>query len=112
MKIFCFNFLVYIVLLLTQPCPDVFGLDVETVRSSTLASHIHKDRPSESPTDECSPFCTCSCCCHPVANDPLSFGFSMTPEELLVERISIEYSKPNPSQFAVAIWQPPKASVT
>jgi hypothetical protein len=107
-RIFCFSFVVYLVLLLTQPCQDCAavvndpGLD-----GPYLSQQLPTDR--EQQPEECAPFCFCSC-------SGLAAAYHTRPiivaDDLEIKAGTPEaeaYTDPSTSSFQNSIWQPPKA---
>jgi hypothetical protein len=60
-------------------------------------------------TDECSPFCFCSCCSLSVAEHSIRTFASVDIENIAIAMDLIEYSNPYSKAHQNSIWQPPKA---
>ncbi|MEK7857253.1 MAG: hypothetical protein AAB288_14270 [Acidobacteriota bacterium] len=109
MRVFCFIFIVYIFVLLAQPCQDAFGdLDTSGHKKDAVA-HVDRPAPSDEHSDECSPFCICSCCGHQTAARFPSASMSMKADHVLISADISDYTAPSTSTFQNSIWQPPKA---
>jgi hypothetical protein len=108
-KVFCSVFIVYLVVLLTQPCPDLAAMVRDKDNGDVVATHVDSTTPADCDEEECSPFCICSCCSHPVANHQFSFGMTTEVKTLAVAKIAAEYNNPNLKAFHNSVWQPPKA---
>lgn len=110
MKIFCFSFIVYIVLLLTQPCQDMGAVIGNNVAAGDTRFSQNDPRPhNDSSMDECSPFCICSCCSLSVADHTVSIQITAALIVTFNSTIQVEYKNPNTTTYQASIWQPPKA---
>ena len=109
MKVFCFSFIVYIVLLLTQPCQDAGAMVNNGVAKTTPFSQNDKPYQNDPRSDECSPFCICSCCGLSVAEHSTSLRVTTRIERIALPTIFIEYKNSNTTTYQDSIWQPPKA---
>jgi len=107
-KVFSFSFVVYAVLLLTQPCPDAFGVEVKPEKNGPSSTRIDNTYHEESRPDECSPFCICSCCCHPVSHHSFSFAVTQKLEIVDIAVIQADYRNPTTTTYKDSIWQPPR----
>jgi hypothetical protein len=105
MKAVSFSAIIYFLFLLTQPCQDVFARPLE---SSTISTSITEPLETESGSDECSPFCICSCCSISVAYQPLVTASSIESSVQASRETTVEYSGVNAETFTGSIWQPPK----
>jgi hypothetical protein len=105
MKWIGFLMSVYMLALSFFPCGDVSECDVQRLVSISAASdHQHHSHSGE----QCTPFCTCSCCAVSVVLKQVS-PFELRP----FKHISPSYSFYRPShceEISVGIWQPPKLS--
>lgn len=109
MRSFCSVFIIYLVLLLTQPCPDLAAMIDDDCVDGTQIVHVESPTNSGSEDEECSPFCICSCCSHPVANHQFSFGVTTEVKTVAVAKIAADYRNPNRAAFHTSVWQPPMA---
>jgi hypothetical protein len=102
-------FIIYTVVLLTQPCED-FQADSLEKKAQTIVTSvsdpIHSD--SEPGPETCSPFCICGCCGLTV----LHHGFTtlaMTDRITVAETaLTAFYQPPTNRTYVDSIWQPPK----
>ncbi len=109
MRVFCFIFIVYIFVLLAQPCQDAFG-DLDTSGHKWYAvAHVDRPSPSDEHSDECSPFCICSCCGHQTAARFSPTSIALDSDHILISAGMSDYIPPSTSTFQNLIWQPPKA---
>ncbi|MEQ1922554.1 MAG: DUF6660 family protein [Pyrinomonadaceae bacterium] len=108
MRVFCFSFIVYLVLLLTQPCQDVVAQTSDCCNKADIATHIDRSTDTDSHGDDCSPFCICSCCSHPVASHKFTFGVKLDLEIAKITAPFNTYSAPDTASFTTSVWQPPK----
>lgn len=101
--------IVYLVFLLTQPCQDVFASANEAAPGGTFVAAIGETTETENESDECSPFCICSCCSISVAyHSFVTVGSDRRPVEMH-RTVAVEYRGLNTKSFSGSIWQPPKA---
>lgn len=109
MRSFCFIFIVYVVLLLTQPCQDLaVAAGDKCGDDARNAVHIEQAQAEQPEGDDCSPFCVCSCCSHPVVNVKFTFGLTGGATVVTVHSNLIEYNDPHAATHLNSIWQPPK----
>lgn len=109
MRAFSFVFIVYIVMLLTQPCQDMLAGFDGGKNSDSAAVRIDQPADPQHSSDDCSPLCFCSCCSLSVA-DRANPRISMTTiATISFSAIPTEYDAPVTSTFQNSIWQPPKA---
>jgi hypothetical protein len=112
MRIFCFIFILYLLLLSWQPCQDLAAKDIScTSTPKAQQSHLH-DTSQPTENDDCSPFCVCSCCQISTANARPTFmvknRFTVSTEKATEIFYQNEYSQ----QHLDSIWQPPKFNFT
>jgi hypothetical protein len=94
-------FLAFVVLFLSLiPCSDEIGID-EKAGIETHADHDHSGGHRE----ECTPFCTCSCCSTNIVFSSETILIAEIPELLPSNLFFYQESK---SHFTHSIWQPPK----
>lgn len=112
MKIFCFSFIVYLLVLSWQPCNDLTAkFSSCESKSFTETTHLSETETPDEP-DDCSPFCICSCRqistvytnLNFIATSALIASFENAPE--------ISYQNPYSHQNLDLIWQPPKFDFT
>jgi hypothetical protein len=107
-RVFCFSFIIYLVLLVTQPCQDVVAQAGGCCDEPEMSAHFESSSHNEPSEDECSPFCICSCCGQAVASHKNSFGVTLDVETATVTASLKTYSPPDTASFTTSVWQPPK----
>lgn len=107
-RAFSFIFIVYLVALLTQPCDEIFPV-INRDSSQSVVSCIGNGSTTETTGEECSPFCICSCCSHPVANQVFTIKTTRETMREMSVQMSVEYTNPYTANHFDSIWQPPKA---
>lgn len=108
-RIFCFIFIIQVVALLTQPCEEIFPNVLGNVYNTAQVSRLDDRTPAETQRDECSPFCICSCCSHPMATQTFSFAVTTQAKQKPEPTPLAEYTNPYSANHSESIWQPPKA---
>lgn len=105
---FSFIFIVYLVLLLTQPCQDMVSM-VDDRGQAAEVSSIDNTPPNDPTGDACSPFCICSCCSISVADRAVTM--TRTGHIVILDSAHTpgEYTSPDTVAYQNSIWQPPKA---
>lgn len=101
--------IVYLIFLLTQPCQDVFASARETAPGDTFVAAVGETTETESESDECSPFCICSCCSISVAYHSFVTVNSVSRPAEIHRTVRVEYRGLDSKSFSGSIWQPPKA---
>ncbi len=109
MKLVSLAIIVYLVFLLTQPCQDVFASASETVPSDAFIAAIGETTETENESDECSPFCICSCCSISMAYHSFVTAASVHKPAEIHRTVAVEYRGLDAKSFSGSIWQPPKA---
>jgi hypothetical protein len=109
MKVFCFGFIVYLVMLLTQPCQDVFAAVNDCAGSDECTAHFDDPAGSDPVSDDCSPLCICACCSLSVADHSFPFGIKTVLTVRPLSQKTIEYQNTHAKTYQTSIWQPPKA---
>ncbi len=103
MKIFAFILAFTILALSVMPCMDG-GL---ANNGSTKVEISKTDNHNEhNDTDDCSPFCICSCCSTTISSHTLSFNY-FDKLVFLAKKYSA-FKSSNYSNVSISIWQPPK----
>ena len=100
-------FVIYTVVLLTQPCQDFRAVSLEYQKTvSSISDPIPSD--SESGPETCSPFCICGCCGLSVVHH--GFTTIATTNRITVTENPLApiYQAPITNSFIDSIWQPPK----
>jgi len=90
--------------MVSLPCADEVIDFTKYFTELNIVQHHHHD-PNQ--TDDCSPFCVCSCCS--VTVDLSVFIFDTKPEQKIETKI-VPYYKESISTYTNLIWQPPKIS--
>jgi hypothetical protein len=107
-KAISFTLSLYMILLLTQPCQDVFALPQEVGSQTRTVALRNEPADSECESETCSPFCICSCCSLSVINCTFTTAVNLetvaTPDADGV----ISYADPYATAYQPSIWQPPK----
>ena len=108
MKIFAIIFGIYFLGLTTMPCTDAFHDCQNKTNNSFITGQTNKHQPGSS--DNCSPFCLCSCC-------NATTTFKITDNKILLTVLPFLPKSITPvkdvnfvSEFYGNIWQPPKIS--
>lgn len=107
MKIFTFTFILYILLLLTQPCQDTFAQNNGSVVPDT--NNVQQPAEDEPMPDDCSPFCICACRQVPSAYQDFTSVLVLDVTAAATAAPILEYQNPYTKNFHSSIWQPPKA---
>jgi hypothetical protein len=110
-------FAVYVLGLSLWPCADealpLVGQELATVlTTATTDAHESSGDEHKHDHDQCSPFCTCTCCAVVAAITPL-FTYStasVSPSNWL-PAARFHYAPTNWAEPLTAIWQPPKPTV-
>ena len=105
MKIFAFILAFILLALSVMPCMDATEVNdsmAKTAISKPGDQHRHGD------SDNCSPFCSCSCCSVLVTYQALSFYYLHKP---VIQAKKYSAYKPSfYSEISFSIWQPPKVA--
>lgn len=110
MKIFCLSFIVYLLVLSWQPCKDLTTKILSCEANPDIQATHLENTETTNESDDCSPFCICSCC--QISTVYANLNFSVTSGFVAsIEKNSPEISYQNPYSFQNAdlIWQPPKS---
>ncbi|HQU86216.1 MAG TPA: hypothetical protein PKY59_24015 [Pyrinomonadaceae bacterium] len=108
MKVFCFIFIIYILVLSLTPCDEMLANAEFTNNEISKQKAFSENSDSEKNGDECSPFCICSCCHFSTAYQLKSF--TITNKVIVAGIFSTENSYKNPytKEYKTSVWQPPK----
>ncbi|HLA96232.1 MAG TPA: hypothetical protein VK612_10960 [Pyrinomonadaceae bacterium] len=110
MRSISYLLIVYVVFLLTQSCQDIAPRVNEEAWSGNASQQTFlTPTQGEDHSEDCSPFCICSCRQVPNAYQSFSFGVTSGPDARDFAAGSFEYSDPHARTFSGSIWQPPKA---
>ncbi|MGI8849068.1 MAG: DUF6660 family protein [Pyrinomonadaceae bacterium] len=113
MKVFCFIFSFYLLLLSVQPCQDFAASEFSRPQTGSEQTLLHPSgEDTQTETHECSPFCICSCRQVSVKYD---FSIFSLPKEITVFAkltAQISYQDDYSHQHFDSIWQPPKFNFT
>ncbi|WP_367916120.1 DUF6660 family protein [Leadbetterella sp. DM7] len=105
MRLFAYIFSIYILALSVVPCSDAYN-DCQNDTAYKEYSQAHNHHTDHN--DNCSPFCTCTCCSTSVNLKFTSHKFQITK---LVVSSQITYPVRDfsfVSNYYGNIWQPPK----
>lgn len=110
-RVFSFIFVVYMLVLLTQPCQEFVASAREVPAARSAAAVVRSDVPKNDPkTDGCSPFCICSCCSiNSMGAHTASVGIESPVVVSAIPREIAVYTSQHTSSYLASIWQPPKA---
>ena len=105
MKVFALFMAIYILVLSAVPCSDVHN-DFNDKNTKTELTQTHDHQQDKD--DNCTPFCTCTCCSASViAVDFTPFQIKKPAEFSITKKITIRNFS-FISNFFGSIWQPPK----
>lgn len=108
MKIFCFSFIVYLLVLSWQPCNDLSAkLSIGKSDSVVKTNHLN-EMETTNESDDCSPFCICSCGQISPVYTNLNFSVTSASVASIENAPEISYQNPYSFQNPDLIWQPPK----
>jgi hypothetical protein len=113
MRVFCFIFSLYLLLLSVQPCQDFAASEFPLPQIENERAQLSNDgENTESESHECSPFCICSC--RQVSVTDKIPVLSSTEEIAVFTKSStqITYRSDYSHQHLNSIWQPPKFNFT
>lgn len=105
MRFFTLLLSIYLLVLSCVPCEDSEECNVKGVY--TISQAANHDQHNHD-TENCSPFCTCSCCPASAFYQPLPY-FDISKGVFQSEKYPI-YSPSFCSEVSFSIWQPPKIS--
>lgn len=108
MKLFCFIFSFYLLVLSWQPCQDLLKPTNFHPQTSYEQTDIH-DTEEQNESDDCSPFCVCSCCQTSFASNNFSYPEAEKIKVEVIQSPLIYYENPYYKNFNSDIWQPPKS---
>ncbi|MEQ1604001.1 MAG: hypothetical protein ABL999_03960 [Pyrinomonadaceae bacterium] len=109
MRAFGFIFIVYFVMLLTQPCQDMIAAFDGGNGSTSAIARVDQPLEPQHSSDDCSPLCFCSCCGLSVADRSVAKFSVTTIASFSFSALPTKYNSPVTSTFQNSIWQPPKA---
>jgi len=113
MRVFCFIFSFYLLLLSVQPCLDFAVRKFSRSQTGNEQTLLHNDgEDTQTETHECSPFCICSC---RQVSVKYNFSIFSLPKDIAVLAKStspISYQNDYSHQHFDSIWQPPKFNFT
>jgi hypothetical protein len=106
-RILYFLLAIFTIFLALTPCQDEVELvkdntSISTMRMNTYAAHpLHV-------TDQCSPFCMCSCCAHSTVGYMGTLGIMPVTSFLINTKLVFTYTSKIPVSAPISIWQPPQ----
>jgi hypothetical protein len=102
-KFFAFILAILVLALSMTPCADT-GLIAKESKTKTEISKA-TDHQSHNGTDNCSPFCQCSCC----AGFSLPHSIALVSVAMLLpEPVRTAHLPTNVIEISLPIWQPPQ----
>lgn len=108
MKVFCFIFSVYILLLSLAPCSEMIEFAESLNKKPSQQVTLQNDNKTDANGENCSPFCICSCCHFSTVYQFKTF--SVTSKQI-VQPVSTNpnfYQNPYAKEYKTSVWQPPK----
>jgi len=105
-KITSFGLVIYVLVLLTQPCEDVFAFPSQLDQSETASILI--DAPNDREPETCSPFCICGCCSLSVASHTFTSLESIETVIHSTPKAPLTYRNLHGATYLSSVWQPPK----
>jgi hypothetical protein len=113
MRIFCFIFSFYLLLLSVQPCQDFVASGFSYLQIENEQAQLQDNsKDSEPESNECSPFCICSCRQVSVG-DKIPVLTSSEQIAVITQSTAHFFYQSNYShQHLNFIWQPPKFNFT
>jgi hypothetical protein len=113
MRVFCFIFSFYLLLLSVQPCQDFAASRFSYPQIENEQAKLHDaDKDMQSESHECSPFCICSCRQISVADNFSSPLSKVEVAAFAKSTVQIFYRNTYSHQHLNFIWQPPKFNFT
>lgn len=113
MRVFCFIFSFYLLLMSVQPCQDFATSGFFNPQIENEQTQFHDDGGnSESESHECSPFCICSCRQVPLTD---KIPVLSSNEKITVSTKStykVFYQSSYSHLHLNFVWQPPKFNFT
>jgi len=101
MKLFCFIFSMYVIILCGFPCRDNGEHSDKTFHTEQSTNNAQHDQYCH----HCSPFCVCNCCqVNTLTGTKLTLDGIYTTPQILVYRIKEVHL----AEVVTPIWQPPK----
>jgi hypothetical protein len=108
MRVFCFIFSIYLLLLSVQPCQDFATSEFSRPQIESEQAQLHNDENTESESRECSPFCICSCRQVSVADKMPVLASGELLAVFTKSVAGIFYQSNYSHQHLNSIWQPPR----
>ena len=103
MKIFAFIMALIVLALSVMPCMEGGFANNGSAKTEISKAGNQKEHGN---SDDCSPFCSCSCCSGVVFFQAFSFNYLDKPV-FLAKKYSV-YKPSFYSDISFSIWQPPK----
>jgi hypothetical protein len=107
MKVFCFVFTIYILFLSFQPCEEMTANAASKTDKAFQRAQMRVAETDEK-SDNCSPFCICSCCHFSTAYQFGTFTISSRITTVAILSTKFSYQNPYSKAYKNSIWQPPK----
>ncbi|MCA1623370.1 MAG: hypothetical protein LC768_06840 [Acidobacteria bacterium] len=113
MKVFCFIFSVYLLVLSVQPCQDFAASEFSRPQIKNEQTRLYSNgENTESESHECSPFCICSCRQVSVTDTISVLSSNKKLAVFTKSAAQISYQNDYSHQPLNFIWQPPKFNFT
>jgi len=108
MKVFCFIFSLYILFLSFQPCEEMTAKTERRAGKAFAQTQLQAAGQDHEESDNCSPFCICSCCHFSTVYQFKSFSVTNKLTTFAISRPEFSYQNPYSQTYKNSIWQPPK----
>ncbi|PYS99046.1 MAG: hypothetical protein DMF63_13315 [Acidobacteria bacterium] len=108
-KLITSGLIVYIAVLLTQPCQDfhsAYSGEADRITAVAISVQTHSD--DETGSETCSPFCVCGCCGMSVVNTACTTTAITIISTRARQTAPSTYRTPPANSYIDSIWQPPK----
>jgi hypothetical protein len=103
MKIFAFIMAFTVIALSIMPCMDESEFNLAKVKTAVSKATSQSEHQE---SDNCSPFCSCSCCSASVTYQLIGYSYCLT-SQFQGKKYST-YTSSSYSEMSFTIWQPPK----
>jgi hypothetical protein len=98
------------IFLATIPCQDEVTYANENIQLSEQRVQSFDASPLRH-TDQCSPFCMCSCCAHITSVYEPALELISEPSLFFDSKVIFTYHGKIPVSAPIAIWQPPQSFI-
>lgn len=90
-----------------EPCQDALAFEENAGNIAAVAAPDGCPASGDA-TEECSPFCVCTCCAMPVASASFSLFADNSCERGIYSEADYQYRSAFENSYLSRIWQPPK----